>query len=396
MTERKTEERRNWKGIVFPYDRYIPDESKECLYCLTSRQAEIIRGAIEPLGWATRWWSETSDIDKDQLEAFRDDIIRRLMMPCGCDDVGIIFQYTSGGVLQQSEDGGTTWVDVPEKDTRNNSPRFPQPPDEEGVDEKCVAANSAATLIKEQVGDQLTDDMTRYTLGQLITDWVKTLINSSNPLLALLTVISNQIFALVIATLRPALTDDVYHKLQCALYNNMADDISFSDGGWSAARSDILTNITGIAGVFLEHLIFLIGVGGLTNLVRAGAGSSSADCSDCVECLCPFDEYVLVGTYVSCDGNAFTIDSADDGDGHQMVYLVYGAGTTHDVNACRAIDHYEVLSGSVLVTGWVECVTNTLRFDGVGGCACDAFWQNNVSSPFTVKVFYADCADDCG
>jgi len=290
MSEYRVNQRRNWKGQAFPYDHYIPDETQECNYCLTEKQAEILRGIVEPLAWDTRWWSDLGiPIDKDKIESFRDDIVRRLIMSC-CGDDGLLFQYSDSGILQQSSDGGLTWEDVPQKDPRNNSPRFPPMSGADGSDKKCLAATGATALIKEQIGDQLTDDMSRYTLNQLITDWVHTMITTSNPFTSLVTVIANQIFALIIATLRPALTDTVYTLFKCILKCRMEDDATFTETGWNNVRSDISDQIGGIAGVFLEHIVYLLGVGGMTNLVRAG-GAATGDCSDCDPCdgECPIE-----------------------------------------------------------------------------------------------------------
>lgn len=204
-------------------------------------------------------------------------------MGCCGDEVPVQYRYSDEGVLQRSEDGGATWTDAPEYDTRVYSPQFPPMSGTDGADKRCIAATGMVTLIKEQVGDQLTDDMSRYTLGQLITDWVTTMIQTSNPFQALVTVITNQIFALVIATLRPALTETVYDTLLCIFYCNMGDDATFNLEQWQAVRADITDQIGGIAGIFLEHLVYLLGTTGLTNLARAG-GAAEGDCSDCPSC----------------------------------------------------------------------------------------------------------------
>jgi len=331
ISEKKTNERRNWKGIVFPYDSTFPDETEECRYCLTDKQAEIIRGLLESIGWTTRWFSESDTvIDKDTIEAFRDDIIRRLMMSCCGDESPVLYRYDENGNLQKSTDGGITWVDAPENDPRNYSPVFPPISGEDGDDKKCVAATGAVNLIKEQIGDQLTDDMSRYTLAQLITDWVKTMIESSNPFDALLTVITNQIFALVIATLRPALTDTVYDTLKCILYCRISDDASFTDEQWAGVRDDITSQIGGIAGVFLEHLVFLLGKVGLTNLARA-AGATEGDCSDCPDCGVPpvsfytpaLGWFIATPTATDPDFDTYEITSSSGG-GENRISIVGG------------------------------------------------------------------------
>jgi len=282
MSETAINDRRNWKAQTFPYDHYIPDESPECQYCLTDLQAEILRGIIEPWGWTTRWWSDIDmPIDRDKIQAFRDDLVRRLMMGC-CDD-DILFRYDEDGNLESSDDGGVTYFPDPAEDIRiNPKVQFPPPVIPVGEDLTCQMADSATVLIREQIGDQLTDDMSRYTLQQLITDWTQTVIGTSNPFLALVVVVSNQIFALLISAVRAALTNDVYDRLRCIFQSHMNSTGFFDGTAWEGVRSDILSQITGIAGIFLEHLVYLIGNGGLSNLARSGAGDPEATC--CPEC----------------------------------------------------------------------------------------------------------------
>jgi len=200
---------------------------------------------------------------------------------CGDDD--LLFRYDEDGNLESSDDGGATWSPAPQDDIRvNPKVLFPPPVVEEGEDITCQAADSAVVLIKEQIGDQLTDDMSRYTLNQLINDWTANVVGASGPFQALAVIITNQIFALLISAVRAALTSDVYDTLRCIFQSHMDSSAFFDGPAWEAVRSDILSQISGIAGVFLEHLVYLIGNGGLSNLARSGAGSPDAFC--CPEC----------------------------------------------------------------------------------------------------------------
>jgi hypothetical protein len=387
MTERQANERRNWKAMLFPYDEFIPDESEECQYCLTDKQATYLRGLLEPAGWVTRWWSDENEIDQDKIESFRDDLIRRLMMTCCGGEFEIIFQWTEGGTLQQSSDGGATWQDAPQEDPRNSSTVYPPVPEVEGQNLKCNAAKGIRNLIKEQVGDQLTDDMSRYTLGQLINDWVTTYIQTSNPFEALITIITNQILALVIATLRPALTDDVYDELECCMYNNMATDLSFSDEQWDSARNCISTNIVGIAGVFLEHLIFLIGRVGLTNMARAQSEiDATCSCAGCDLTDWTFFDSESGITNTKTDFY-WEIQAVNRTGGGGVYYVII---TSPSALSCCAFTAIDVVSGSVdLRNAWTECgeepssVVDGLHRDYPIGTGTNAqLWQSNT--PFTV------------
>jgi hypothetical protein len=151
------------------------------------------------------------------------------------------------------------------------------------------------------------------------------------------TVITNQIFALIIATLRPALTEGVYDTLKCILYCNIGDDATVNDAQWTAIRADITEQIGGIAGLFLEHLVYLLGTGGMTNLIRAG-GAASGDCSSC-ECGAGCASSFRVGLWnggVFYDYSAYeigrtettiTIQGMDRGDGTRQFPLTTDSAT---------------------------------------------------------------------
>jgi hypothetical protein len=307
---------------------------------------------VEYLRWATRWVSDTEEIDKDYIESFRDELEYRLMSGCCDDNLPIQYRYSSTGVLQRSLNGGGVWEDCPNYDPRVYSPVYPPMSGADDADKRCIAAVGGAALIKEQVGEQLTDDMSRYTLQQLITDWVGTMLETSNPFEALLRVITNQIFALVIATLRPALTTEVYDLLRCVLYDNMSDNASFTEEQWENARSDTLTKITGIAGIFLEHLLYLLGRVGLTNVVRQGY-AIEGDCSDCNECT--YISTVTYGTLVENVGCRWRVSSAAAG-GVQAINLRVDAHNSDTYpNACGYWKVTHVSGGAFTAASYNLC-----------------------------------------
>jgi len=333
---------KGWKAFQANYDVVFAQSDRLCTVCLSQQQIQALLSQTEYLYWPSRWVKAEGDVDSDVVTQFTEDLERQLLMACCDDQLPIQWRYTTDGVLQQSTNGGGTWLDAPLYDPRVYSTQFPPVPGAPSSDKKCIAATGASLLVKEQVGDQLTDDMSRYTLGQLITDWVKTMIDSSNPFLALVTVVTNQVFALVIALLRPALTDTVYHMLTCAFYCNMASDISFNLAQWQQVRTDITDTIGGIAGIFLEHLVFLLGTQGITNLCRSGA-ATTGDCSDCgctPDCLIGDWQAALwySGTYyppgsssvkgieIARDSTSITIQSQDRGDGQQVMSLTTANG----------------------------------------------------------------------
>jgi len=349
-----------------PYRQNFPipaviDPPKQCLCIEIPNHPDWKAVIAGTLGELRYWynWERTGDTSGAQCAAVWKEVFDSIdwsVMSCCCDSTNPPqYQYSVDGVLQVSVDGGVTYTDSPNADVRNNSPKFPPIPGDDGDDKKCAAATGAANLVKEQVGDQLTDDMGRYTLSQLIADWTHTVIDTSNPFTALVTVVANQIFALVISSLIAALTEDVYHLFACALYCNMADDGSFDDAQWESARAKILSSISGIAGVFLEHLVYLLGKVGTTNIVRS-APDDTGDCSDCCA-LCDttnFDITIFagnpVGTLIGRGAGYIDIETASA--------VGFGGGwfaqiTTTDADICCTFTYMEKLSGAdeILTSG---------------------------------------------
>jgi hypothetical protein len=306
-------DRRSWKGVQLDYDVIMSMSDRKCSYCLTEQQVTAILGFCDMFAWPTRWFSDTGDINRQIVADFTAALERNLMGGCCDDNMPIQYRYAADGTLEWSLNGGGNWTPTPQFDSRVYSVTFPPIVGDDGDDKKCIAASGAAALVKEQVGDQLTDDMSRYTLGQTIADWVGTLLQSSNPFDALITVITNQVFALVIAVLRPALTDDVYDQFKCILYCDMEDDASFTEAGWQKVRADILDQIAGIAGLFFEHLAYLLGSKGLTNLSRSGA-ATEGDCSDCMCNPCSADGWVWPEGSVPEGGDVVKTDTTYEAD----------------------------------------------------------------------------------
>lgn len=246
-------------------------------------------GHIYKLGLWAAWEKSYLPSDtraKEAGELWRETLNQYLMMGdecmggC-CNDPPPIYRYNDNGDLEQSTDGGEVWTPAPGFDARYNSPQFPPMAGDDGDDKKCLAATGAALLMKQQVADQLTDDMARYTLAQLLSDWTKTVMDSGgNIFQALLTIAANQTFSLGIAALRAALTDDVWEIVKCAIYCHMEDDASFTDSDWRAVMDEMGSMLGGVAKSFLIHLVDLLGPVGLTNLSRSG-GAAEGDCDTC-------------------------------------------------------------------------------------------------------------------
>lgn len=385
-----------------PYRQNFPipaviDPPKTCLCIEIPNHPDwkrVIAGLLSELRY---WynWERTGTMAGAECAAVWKDVYNSIDwsdMSCCCGgDFAVIYRWTELGVLQSSSDGGTTWVDDPSEDPRNSSPVYPPVPGEPSPDKRCDAAEGMGQLIKEQVGDQLTDDMSRYTLGQLITDWIKIYLQTSNPFLALLNIAANQIFALIIALVRSALTTEVYHQLVCAFYCHMEDDLSFTEAGWGAVRDDILGNIEGIAGVFLEHLVFLLGAVGLTNLARSQVGASGT-CDDC-ECfegprVYLWDELAESSTQIFPDETGlYTAPSGVTPSGPNYIATIFFNGPTVPPMSSDCYSIYDVSNPSGATLFPYDCDDGS--YNPLATCIRQATWAR-VAGPFTVTFRVSD------
>lgn len=335
---------------------------------------------------------QKTSADGDWITAF--DLGACMTNNC-CDDTPPIYRFTIDGILERSTDDGATYEPAPQYDPRRNSPQFPPLAGDDNATKRCLAAAGAAALIKQQVGNELTDDMGRYTLAELISDWVNTVVNDGGNILeALITLAANQTFAIGIATLRAALTDTVYDTLQCILYCNISPDASFSEAQWQAVKSDIAEQIGGIASLFLQHLVNVLGAVGLTNLARSG-GATEGDCDDC-ECGGCSDLWVINpegvpegyhGTVIGRDETSITVQSGRLPDSFGLYYLWVWTGSS--AACCETLDA-EAIEGSWLGVDvlWRACGSNS---DTAGNPAGQNMWSIFIKSsvPFTANIIFA-------
>lgn len=403
MTERTVNDRRNWKAQVFPYDHFIPDESPECLYCLTEKQAEILRGIIEPLGWKTRWWSDTdTPIDKDKIEAFTSDLIRRLMMSCcGDDDGDVLKRLTPEGKWQISTDNGATWHDDTATDPRRTVPRRPTYPAPEGDTPRCEWADSIVSVIRTQFVSTLNTEATIrdvFVAMAAVLALIFGLLAVAEILIAL-TPIPAIIFAIGISAFKDAMTDEVWDRLRCNIFCHMDANGIGTQEQVDAIYNQIGTDETGVARLFLQGFVALLGVQGMINAANFGSGNPDADCGcGCGEGCDPdvFDMLYL-GTIIDSGDNYVTIESAYNPGTFGEYRAAIGSGDT-DVCCCF---YLELLTGTPLV--------NQGKFAACGvdyGLGEGAYTHINtnvtvegsiaaydLNEPFTLKITFVACEE---
>lgn len=364
LSETLINNKRNWKAQTFPYEYFIPDDSKSCLYCLTDKEAELLRGLLEPVAWKTRWWVEddSNTVDTDAITQFRDDMIRRLMMPCGCDDEGTIFQWTTNGHYQKSTDGGATWEDAPQSDPHNGITRFPPflPPDT--LDDTCTYADSIVNLVKTGFVDALADGSDYATVVGALEAVLTTIFVGLLPtgIGAIIVAVAGAVIILIVTlgvpALRAAMTTGVWDRFRCNLKNHMESDGSFTEAEKDAVWSQIIVDESGLAAIFLQAFVATAGAVGLTNAARSGNGASDAECCPS----CNTDNWAItifhslpVGVLIGAGTNYVDVQTGSHPDfgGGQFAQITMPAS-----GDCCTYDHTEVLSGgTILSTSGILC-----------------------------------------
>jgi hypothetical protein len=403
-SELRANDRRNWKAEIWNYDHYIPDDSVSCLYCLTEKQAELLRGVIQQTAWKTRWFSQVdTPIDQDQIEQFRDDLTRRLMMPCGCDEAGTLHRYTSDGHYQSSSDGGATWADDTPADPRTPAVQYPPflPPDT--VDGKCTYADSIVTLLKTGFVDTLADGSSYSTIVTAFTAVIATIFAglSETVIGALIIAVAGAVIILIVTigvvAFQAAMTSDVWNRFRCNLYCHMNDDGTFTEAQTDAIWTQVAVDESGLAAIFLQAFVATARAIGLTNAARSGNGHADADCSAC----CPTcgDTWDIFGD----DPTHFHGTILSRGDGFMDVsvssggYLLISTGSADD---CCIISSATALTGTMPSTvSWTDCGVAPVvgapqhAFGIYGFASCINYFQFQVTpgDTLTVHITFAPC-----
>lgn len=391
MTEREMDERRHWKAETFLYDYYLPDESKECLYCLTEKQAELLRGIVIPLAWRTRWWTNESEpINRDTIESFRDDLIRRLMMSC-CNDA--IYKYI-GTVLYKSTDGGETYEPAPPEDDYRTSSTYWPKPIELGIDQtKCQAADSVVETFKSQMVESINDDMSiAAIIGAIAAVLIFFLTAGTSVVIsAQIAALCAAIFVAGVSAWKALFTSDVWNDFRCLIFNNMDSDNSIDQTGLDAVFSGIDDHFTGIVAATLKGYISAAGLVGINNMMASNIGDSESDCDGCTDS-CDLDNWAVkifdgnpIGIELSRTSNSITVQATVHPDFGQYVAQVQSNGDS----VCCTLESIEFVTGTG--DGAFRNVCDEPRWpatalSGIGGYPTDGntFHIRNVTDPFTV------------
>lgn len=389
----------NFQEVSFPQEVTPPDVEPDIdTICVRYNPAwsKVLAAACDQLTQLSAWIGTD---DEKKLAVNRATTLKELLqIPVG-GDMGCcasrMLRVTADGVIQVSNDGGTTWADSPADDPRNFITQSAPLPGDDGTAKKCVAANSATAYFKQAQQEILAAKIASATIADLAAIIIGILliigIIASGGIFAVLGASLAVIAANLTATeFGDAFTDTTWATLACILYCRMNDDASFTTDNVTLVKSDIADQIGGDAGNWLSTAVNQVGALGLGNAARLGlTNTPDIDCTTCA-CGC------VAGWALTYPGNPAGGNFHFDGD-----FIVLVADTVNtdgkywvaierasSSDCCLCIDgSYDVEGNNVSQQAFLcgESSATVVLFATGTGTNCWKIVFNNSDIPYTFR-----------
>ena len=403
MTNLPQPPRTSYKAFLWDYDDLLSRSDDECCYSLSEREIQILLAQVDPIAWRTRYKPTNTEIDVNLLLKWQGNLARKLMSGC-CPDEGKIYRFTEDGELEVSTDGGETWEPAPEDDPRLTATRFPPLPGTPGSAYKCTAANNAVGNLK-QMADQLIDDAglwggLTFLIAAIQAILVFIGIFASGGLLTPLIVgLAGSLLTFGQVAFEAAMTDEVYETLCCIFYCNMNNDGTFTQEQIDTIKSEISSQLTGVAATYLRDNVGLLGAIGMSNMAATNQSAFTFDCSGC-DCVpyCESADSWFAATVNSITDNGdgtitFNVSSVDNGGGVQ--YVAWGDRVDPDSPCCEFLS-FVPTTGFGVPGGAVQLCGSGVETGIIPtGGNCYHYWHmyqdSALSTPFTANVTFTAC-----
>ena len=200
--------------------------------------------------------------------------------------------------IEQTPDGGTTWVENPAADPRHGS-GFRLPP-LEGEDARCDAA-ARETAAWREVYDTFIAAGNAAMFATQILNILLVLSGGVGILITLMLGLFGVLITIGKSEMESAFDDDVWDAIKCIIYNQIGEDGSVSETELSAIYDEIFAQYPGVIYNTLIEIGHLFGEVLLSNasVERAEIG----DCADCADVWCyVFDFETSDGGFEAWEG----------------------------------------------------------------------------------------------
>lgn len=180
--------------------------------------------------------------------------------------------------IQQTPDGGTTWVDVPEADPRH-ADGFRLPP-LSGPDARCDAAAREVAAWRE-VYDTFIASTDVGQFATIILNILLLLAGGVGVLIGLLFLVFEALIFIGKENMEAAFDDDVWDAISCIVYCHIGSDGSVSQPELDAIYADILAVYPGVIYNTLIEIGHLFG-----EVLISNASVERDETGDCTGCAC--------------------------------------------------------------------------------------------------------------
>jgi len=208
---------------------------------------------------------------------------------------------TEDGVVQQTGDGGITWVDSPANDVRH-ADAWRLPP-VVADDPKCqAAANMTRFLVNwfEELLPILSAAGSAWAL--LSTLILLFVVLGPFALVIIMLDVAATLLGIGATAIGSAFTTEVFDQLTCIFFDNIGGDGQVSAEQLESINDDVDAQIGGVAATVLHIIFALVGEVGVSNW--GARGDAPADCDNCacsVAVIYPWDNvYSSTNGYNDC------------------------------------------------------------------------------------------------
>lgn len=312
-------------------------------------------------------------------------VIRKRLSP---DDVSPEnLRYNSDcDCVQQTYDGGSTWVDQPGQDPRHST--IYQLPPVTADDPRCQAAANMTRYFEDLIGDTLGFISTGLDGLGVATAAIMPALGELGPYAILIDLgigLASGLIGLGVDVITSEFSPETYDALECIFFCHLQPDGTATAESVSSILADIGANLNPDVYLIMGLCFLLMGEVGLTN---AGTiGEAPADCDEC-NCLFCYEWDFTISSY--------TVDGWDA----IAPYGQYAAGQGWESTA-------DGLIMSLLFPSAVEIQSvnwGGTSFSGIGPYGRATFYrlggstiftdnQSGISNPYTIDTEHTDTVD---
>jgi len=382
-----------FKAQLLDYDALLAASDRECSYCLSDREVEILLSFTDYVAWHTRYISTTTPIDRELIAKWSAVLARKLMSGCCGNDQ--LHRFSEGGVYQSSDDDGATWFDDPAGDPRNGYVGTPPLPGEPGAGKKCAAADNVRDLF-EQYRDNLielvgTTPTILYIISGIVA-FIGVLAGVSGVgigISVLFLTMAAEMISIGGTGISGAITFTALEDFRCLVYCAMDDDGRLDYDSWQQLLADIAGHFDGFAETFFYQTVNGMGFVGVNNAATMGVATAD-DCDDCgcENCSNLSNWEVIYGDIVEQSPGFLRLTSTAAG-ANQAIRLANYAGG--DNNCCAVT--YDITSGVVQNQAYYPCGSGTPVFSvpPAETCMYDINVTNIFNVPFEAEFTFIEC-----